>query len=276
MSDYRIEMQRHLRQFAQMLYGWEKVERVNDLEAFTFDRNNNEWEFENKSSGIIFKNFDRDIYFIPKFEDFNEIPNPKIRVSFEKCNGIVENSDIYDTFKELNINIEIEISNWDLDAEGEWLPPLKAAWHFDKNMAHFNDNKSFIHPEYHLHFGGMRMKHSFEQDNVIPTYEGILLLDAPRLMHPPMDPILVIDFIIKNFYSYNTHYDITSKKQYQDIIKAAQNRFWKPYYLAIAKHWTNIGESFESIDWADNEKKLSVSYIPFLNPAIQDMLNSED
>ena len=229
------------------------------------------WSFQTQE-GIIFKDFDEKNYFIPSIEEFNGSFTSKIKISFPTCEGIIKDVVIYDSFSNLNVNIEIEVCV--LNEEGEWKPPLKAAWHFDKNLAQFNDNKNFIHPEYHLHFGGMRMEHSFEQENNMPIYEGILLLDAPRIMQAPMDPILMIDFVIKNFYSYNSHCDITSEKQYQDIIKAAQNRFWKPYYLAIAKHWTAIHESFEASDWANSETTLSVSYLPFLNPSIQDNLNT--
>ncbi len=277
MPDYRAQMQKDFINLCNILSTWDKTLQVGDLNKFSINKRTTAWEFDNKESGIIFKGFDNEIISLPKLESFEDNFNSKIRISFDNCKGEEKSLCVYDHFISLNVNIEIEITDWALDENGEWEAPLKAAWHLDKNIDTFVDSTNFIHPEYHFHFGGMRMEHTFNQEHVKPRYSGILILDAPRLQHPPLDPILAIDFVIKNFYKYKTHCSITDQKSYNDIIANAQNRFWKPYYLAIAKHWINIPTNtcdFDTAEWSDRDKNLAIKLIPFLNGSLQSTLNN--
>lgn len=150
--------------------------------------------------------------------------------------------------KEKNYNFSIEIfgfsdqnkvlSNWHLD--------------FDSNVSN-----EYIHPDFHLTFGGNAMKLDGEDENKI--FGKVLLIPSPRLPHPPMDAILGIDFIIKNFVQKDIAKTIVSNSQYKKVIKSSQERLWRPYMLAISKYWCNFsGCNFKSDD------TLCKKYHPFL------------
>lgn len=65
-----------------------------------------------------------------------------------------------------------------------------------------------------------------------------LLLDPPRLMHPPMDGILAIDFVLAN-YAGSAWKALREDPQYTNLIVPQFKRFWKPYFDAVASSWEN-------------------------------------
>jgi hypothetical protein len=133
-----------------------------------------------------------------------------------------------DQFTYLAVNLE----KYAYSAEGA---ELKAAWHFDRHLIdttkddpHVTDD---IHPLYHFQFGGDRMSKLADQ------LGSTLLLDPPRLMHPPMDGILAVDFVLAN-YSGRTWKVLRDDPQYQKLIEPQFERLWRPYFDAIAASWT--------------------------------------
>jgi hypothetical protein len=92
---------------------------------------------------------------------------------------------------------------------------------------------NFSHPEFHLHYSGNKMFHSGYK------FGQTLLMESPRIQFPPMDIVLAIDFILKNFYSEEQRRDIENSPNfdYNAIMERAKLRMWRPYYLAIAMHW---------------------------------------
>lgn len=116
------------------------------------------------------------------------------------------------------INIDSYASNDDGDGK-----PYKNCWHLDKHID--SSEPKYTHPIYHFHFGGEYMEGLDTGD--------ISVFSSPRLPHPPMDFFLGFHFIISNFYSSKDFpfvNELKGKYEYQEIIKRAQERLWRPYF----------------------------------------------
>lgn len=124
----------------------------------------------------------------------------------------------------------------------------KSAWHFDKHPDKKSDNSpeatpEFHHPLYHLHFGGYELT---EEEDL--EHGNILIVEAPRIMHPPMDLVLAVDFVLNNFYSCHScqpFIDLISEPDYTRIVKNSRERFWKPFAFGFASNFT-IDHNFRS------------------------------
>ena len=98
-------------------------------------------------------------------------------------------------------------------------------WHLDKET---NTEGNYIHPYYHFHAGG----------NYINGREigELLMINSPRIPHPPMDIILSIHFVIQNFFNskeFHKQKEILRDDNYILIIERAQKRTLDPYFSAI-------------------------------------------
>jgi len=126
-----------------------------------------------------------------------------------------------DPFKyELSVNIEVMT-----------IPPKKrCAWHLDRHILGEEDNEAYgVHPLYHFQYGGHQMEE-------IKNLGDVLLLETPRLLHPPMDAILAIDFVLSNFAG-TIWKTLREDGTYRRIVEEAQERFWLPYFKSIVAHW---------------------------------------
>jgi hypothetical protein len=115
-----------------------------------------------------------------------------------------------------------------------------ATWHLDRHIEG-GEEPEFMHPCYHIHFGGYGMgadKGDFGQT---------LLLSSPRLAHPPLDAILAIDFVLTNFFTRDQIKFIESDG-YRSIMREAQQWLWRPYILALKEADRNAarGESWDA------------------------------
>jgi len=132
---------------------------------------------------------------------------------------------------------------FDVILDGEYLTAdvdvkvgrLFAAWHFDKEPD--TVNPYFFHPIYHATFGGNRMEQLQEQGY---NFGNALILPAPRLPHPPMDAVLGIDFILRNYFSRELHESVTSSLDYKRILFRSQYRLWRPWAMAFASKWNGF------------------------------------
>lgn len=127
-------------------------------------------------------------------------------------------------------------------------------WHLDFDS---NNANEYIHPDFHLTFGGEAMKIEGDDENTV--FGKVLLVPSPRLPYPPMDAILGIDFIIRNFVTTNIANKIINNSQYRSAIKSSQERLWRPYILSAARHWCN----FSGCKY-DTDVNLSKKYYPYL------------
>ncbi|GLU45404.1 hypothetical protein [Allomuricauda sp. NBRC 101325] len=155
-----------------------------------------------------------------------------------------DDSTYYNPLNSLDV-FDIEISAYDED-----LKELYASWHLDKHISSGNDGiPQFIHPEYHIAFGGNLM------EGKMATYEGLVVLPAPRISHPPMDVVLGIDFIVQNYFRLEDKRKLIEDSNYKEIIKRSQKRLWRPYFASINCEWHNPPEGVK-IDEEFNNKQV--------------------
>lgn len=151
-----------------------------------------------------------------------------------------------DSFSEFDTEINIETRDIILDtykfhitvtginATGEHYN----AWHLDKDIRVAEANPPKVsHPLYHFQAGGNYL------DN--KNISGVVFLGAPRLPHPPMDVILGLHFILKNFCNtkdYPFVQKIFNDIEYQYLVQRAKDRMFKPYFKAFEQG--NIHDDF--------------------------------
>lgn len=109
-----------------------------------------------------------------------------------------------------------------------------SAWHFDSHIhnesEHTETHTAEAHPYFHFQHGGHKMETLAEQ------LGSVLLTSAPRLAFPPMDALLAIDFILSNFCGKDWQI-LRGDANYKSIVRAAQERLWKPYFKMISNFW---------------------------------------
>jgi hypothetical protein len=122
----------------------------------------------------------------------------------------------------------------------------QCAWHFDrhpdvKESGEKESTPKFHHPLYHVHFGGKEItKKKINSGNV-------LIVESPRLLHPPMDIILAIDFVLGNFYTSESLKKLFEKPLYHKIVENSRRRFWQPFFLGLASNFA-VNYKFHSIN----------------------------
>jgi hypothetical protein len=204
--------------------------------------------WECPTSTIIFKKIDLGQKAMPKSAYRGE---GKVKL-IVKGQGIAYESDtICNPLETMSVQIIIEVARKKKGNE----KVLKASWHMDKQSdlkkaqtANLQNNNNlseyqrtvvaseqesedeFHHSEYHLHFGGKELT---EDANI---NSNILLLGSPRIQYYPMDIILAIDFVIKNFYAIEKRKKL-EKTQYTRVVEKAKERLWKPYIYAMAQKY---------------------------------------
>lgn len=141
---------------------------------------------------------------------------------------------------ELEIHIYADYMN---PANSE-MSKASCAWHLDFHLTDKRDNlPTFIHPKYHFQHGGRLIEE-------LGSIAGpILIIDAPRLAHPPMDAILGIDFVLTNFIERSRLTELREDGQYRNLVKRAQERLWRPYFLSLASVWSGQDQG----DWSPDE-----------------------
>ncbi len=142
---------------------------------------------------------------------------------------------ILDTTKTIGAKFEVQCDY--LCNESGDVKFLHSSWHIDKHDS--TKQVSSIHPLFHFEYGNSELNKS-EDFN----FGDFIILDTPRIMHPPLDIVLGIDFVIKNFYQYKDHYVLTENPLYKKYIENAQMRLWKPYFISLASKFHNFGTEY--------------------------------
>ena len=110
-----------------------------------------------------------------------------------------------------------------------------SSWHFDRQDKKDGEGISkSLHPIYHLTFGGHYMEDLQQDDS--DEFGRALIIRAPRIMHPPMELILGLDFIFNHFIPKDK-LDLLSDPSYNMIINAFKKYFWMPFALAFTKNY---------------------------------------
>lgn len=146
-------------------------------------------------------------------------------VDHEKC----------DLIKKESYSFNIEINGLDNDAN-----VYRFAWHLDQNIP--SSTPKYTHPYYHFQGGGQRLEGMDSGD--------ILLVDFPRIPHPPMDLFLGIHFILNNFLSSKncpSKDKLMEDYEYQQVIKESQELYWKYYFNSFSNNCTHDDFNFTNV-----------------------------
>ena len=103
---------------------------------------------------------------------------------------------------------------------------------YDCGRETLDEKDKFIHPLYHLTFGGMELDDYYVGD--------FLNIPSPRFAVLPMDVILIIDFILSNFLTKTKYEKIKCESAYLDELHNSQAKYWKPYFHNIGIKWANV------------------------------------
>lgn len=176
---------------------------------------------------------------ISLFKKKNPIPKNLSNVTINlnlKVKGICgfENEILIDPFNNLEFNLMINGSFRD----GGKTKTAYSCWHLDRDDEEGRDNQVYTHPFYHFQQGGRNLDRGL-------SYGRFLIVDTPRIAHPPMDAILGVDFVLTNFVEKQTINELRENPIYKRIVRNAQLRIWKPYFLTLARAW----EAEDSENW---------------------------
>lgn len=141
----------------------------------------------------------------------------------------------FDLIKKESYSFNIEINGLDNDAN-----VYKFAWHLDQNIP--SPTPKYTHPYYHFQGGGQRLEGMDSGD--------ILLVDFPRIPHPPMDLFLGIHFILNNFLSSKncpSKDKLMDDYEYQQVIKESQELYWKYYFNSFSNNCTHDDFNFTNV-----------------------------
>ncbi|WP_051315232.1 hypothetical protein [Algoriphagus terrigena] len=118
---------------------------------------------------------------------------------------------------------------------------LITSYHLDRHIFKDGDNTpEDCHPIYHLQFGGRKLEKKFRD------FGNSLILDAPRVVHYPMDIILGVDFVLSNFFSTSWR-KLRQDGEYVNLVRDYQSYIWKPYAHTKASHWKPFAQ--QDIFW---------------------------
>ncbi|AYB31987.1 hypothetical protein [Chryseolinea soli] len=160
----------------------------------------------------------------------------QVSLSLSIC-GVLSSQDILrNPLEKLEFNFEIEGYVVKENEEGVIIDELFAAWHLDRHITSEGADDGitkFSHPLYHLAYGGYRME---AKGNAF----GIsLIMPAPRLLYPPMDAALGIDFLLQNYVEQKNIAKLVIDPDYVRIMKNSQERLWRPFFCSIYSHWNS-------------------------------------
>lgn len=224
----RNELAKDFRSLSQFLSDWGKKVKnpgiLNNVNIISDASNHLNYGIL-ESEPLTFINIDLDRHCIPqgieKLKKDEAIIEIKLTSLHKEANHDNEN---IDPIHALGVNMAIDVT---YSIKGD-MKEATCSWHLDKGET---GASAFSHPIYHMNFGGNHMN---KQGDV---FGKLLLMSAPRIIHPPLDIILSCDFIIRNFYKIETHTAITENPGYKELLERAKNRYWMPYFKAFASKW---------------------------------------
>lgn len=108
---------------------------------------------------------------------------------------------------------------------------LRSAWHLDK---HVYEKANSVHPLYHFQLGGNNMEDL--GDSLGQTF----ITPPPRLMHPPMDGVIAIDFVLGNYWHEKWSL-LRRYSEYTEILERAHTRYWAPFFRRMGNHFDDMG-----------------------------------
>lgn len=129
----------------------------------------------------------------------------------------------HDPFTELAVDIALNVNPHAGQA-------LLCTWHFDRHITGGQNEPEEAHPLYHFQYGGRGMQ------SVSAQLGQTLLLEGPRLPHPPLDAVLAVDFVLAH-YAGGVRNGLVEVERYKRVVKETQRRLWEPYQQMLAQTW---------------------------------------
>lgn len=152
--------------------------------------------------------------------DGAEVVSIELSISLE--GPCLDDDDFSNPFSALGVDI-VAIG---LSSDGN--EDLKCAWHLDKHIHEKGDAPTTLaHPMYHFQHGGNNVAQ-------LKSYGKHLILEPPRIAHPPLDAILAVDFILSNYCGTRWNDLRLENAMYRDLVASAQERYWTPYAFSTA------------------------------------------
>lgn len=155
------------------------------------------------------------------------------------------NEDLRSTDETLGGNYVMQLHITGQEGEKQYM----CSWHLDLDS---RTDRRYIHPRYHLTYGGKNMRDELKQDK---EYFGKLMLMAtPRIPMAPLDGILAIDFVLNHFYKNDIINDVLNDSRYKEAVRASQTRIWGPYYRSIYEHFSGGALASKGVQYVPNLK----------------------
>jgi hypothetical protein len=229
---FKEELARELRGLADVLLRAGLLRDTSPLAAAasmcTGNLSHNEWNYECLSLSFVVNDNYLASYKRTIPGNLHEIV---IELSVRAKGHCLDESDgITDPFTELTVDCKME----GRDNNGI---SFFCVWHLDRNIGDTGEeSKHFVHPCYHFQFGGNQLPQEL-------GYGRLLLVESPRIAHPPLDAILAVDFVLSNYFP-NIWQHLRQEEKYPRIVQQAQRRFWLPYAKASirGKGWGSCAE----------------------------------
>jgi hypothetical protein len=105
--------------------------------------------------------------------------------------------------------------------------PLRFALHFDRHDP--SEASTDLHAHYHWQVGGKRMA------GLETT--GVLHLEGPRFPSHPLDPVLLVDFVLSHFHG-GKRADLLTRPEftrYRNLVYGSQTRYVTPFFKEIGE-----------------------------------------
>lgn len=130
--------------------------------------------------------------------------------------------------------------------------PTAVAWHFDRHIGNVSAAAA-AHPIYHWQCGGNQARQFARElgtDDLLP----VLLLDSPRIAHPPLDAVLAVDFVLSNFVPSEWR-PMHQLPQYRSVLMRSQRHFWRPYAAGLRRWFSKVIPAKADADcaWASDD-----------------------
>lgn len=169
------------------------------------------------------------------------LPNTAQNIRIELNGSIVGHcQDAPDPLDALSVQLIVRASEF-VDGKQK---PLLFAWHFDRHIGQVAPG--VVHPRYHFQHAGKVVREAGDLN-----WGNAIFLEAPRIMHPPMDAILAVDFVLSNFLP-NTRARLIGDGNYRKLLHHAQTSLWRPYVSALIAAWDQTSSNHLCYDfWPD-------------------------
>jgi hypothetical protein len=174
------------------------------------------WKMDIFETPLIFKISTHDVLseieILLKFEA--EENNGKLQINQYKVNIRLWSDKSHYCYREPFDSLNIK----SLAEGGDW-KRVMIRFHLEQK----EKNVTLPEPICHLNFGG---KQSPEEYCWIPT-----TIKEPRFPHPPMDIVLLLEYILLNYYPNETQ-DFRNGREWIDIVRFSQKLFQEKYFEA--------------------------------------------